>query len=286
MSARAIDGEPAPGAVRGRWTSGLAVLAAARALRLRRTRAVGRLSARGARHSERRSHLLHDGPQPRRRWRPDLSPRGSRARLARVSERPDRRVPEEGPNHRRFGLMRRLPFVWTARAARSRRRGSTTASRSSTRWSRRPSCGCSAPTAFWCCTRCCSRSPWCGYLFLHARSSRPATLPCSPTAFVMASVVPVYFVWITPELFNFALVLLGVLLLALQGGGAAASSPRGVALAARAVRPTSSPPCCSASRRSRRSPNVLLYLPIAAVARYGSGGGARLFAIGCRVRRW
>ena len=38
------------------------------------------------------------------------------------------------------------------------------------------------------------------------------------TAFVMATVVPVYFVWITPELFNFSMILFAVLLLALQGG--------------------------------------------------------------------
>ena len=45
---------------------------------------------------------------------------------------------------------------------------------------------------------------WCGFLFLHTR------MPAAPAAllaggFVMATVVPVYFVWITPELFNFAL---------------------------------------------------------------------------------
>jgi hypothetical protein len=45
---------------------------------------------------------------------------------------------------------------------------------------------------------------WCAYLFLHARSpATPSALLAG--AFVMASVVPVYFVWITPELFNFAL---------------------------------------------------------------------------------
>ncbi|HVL67865.1 MAG TPA: hypothetical protein VM364_11430 [Vicinamibacterales bacterium] len=45
---------------------------------------------------------------------------------------------------------------------------------------------------------------WCGFLFLHARA--PA-LPSAVLAagFVMATVVPVYYVWITPELFNFAL---------------------------------------------------------------------------------
>ena len=45
---------------------------------------------------------------------------------------------------------------------------------------------------------------WCAYLFLHARApALPSVLLAD--AFVMASVVPVYFVWITPELFNFAL---------------------------------------------------------------------------------
>jgi hypothetical protein len=45
---------------------------------------------------------------------------------------------------------------------------------------------------------------WCAYLFLHARA------PAAPSAviagaFVMATVVPVYYVWISPEIFNFAL---------------------------------------------------------------------------------
>ena len=46
---------------------------------------------------------------------------------------------------------------------------------------------------------------WCAFLFLHARS--PALPSAVLTgAFVLATVVPVYFVWITPELFNFAIV--------------------------------------------------------------------------------
>jgi hypothetical protein len=45
---------------------------------------------------------------------------------------------------------------------------------------------------------------WCGYLFLHARM--PAGVAALLTgAFIFATVVPVYFVWIAPELFNFAL---------------------------------------------------------------------------------
>jgi hypothetical protein len=45
---------------------------------------------------------------------------------------------------------------------------------------------------------------WCGYLFLHA-TMRPAIAASLAGAFVFASVVPVYAVWIAPELFNFAL---------------------------------------------------------------------------------
>jgi hypothetical protein len=48
---------------------------------------------------------------------------------------------------------------------------------------------------------------WCGYLFLLTRMT--ALLASAMTgAFVVASIVPVYFVWITPELFNFSLGLL------------------------------------------------------------------------------
>jgi hypothetical protein len=48
---------------------------------------------------------------------------------------------------------------------------------------------------------------WCAYLFLRERM--PATIAAALAgAFVMATVVPVYFVWITPELFNFSLGLL------------------------------------------------------------------------------
>jgi hypothetical protein len=45
---------------------------------------------------------------------------------------------------------------------------------------------------------------FCGFLFLHARAPAvPSALLAG--AFVMVTVVPVYFVWITPELFNFSL---------------------------------------------------------------------------------
>jgi hypothetical protein len=48
---------------------------------------------------------------------------------------------------------------------------------------------------------------WCSYLFLLTRMN--ALLASAMTgAFIMASIVPVYFVWITPEFFNFSLGLL------------------------------------------------------------------------------
>ena len=47
----------------------------------------------------------------------------------------------------------------------------------------------------------------CGYLFLHARSGRLVSVVLA-SGFVMASVVPVYFVWLMPEVFNFSLVFL------------------------------------------------------------------------------
>ena len=47
----------------------------------------------------------------------------------------------------------------------------------------------------------------CGYLFLHARSSSLVAVVLA-SGFVFASVVPVYFVWLMPEVFNFSLVFL------------------------------------------------------------------------------
>jgi hypothetical protein len=43
----------------------------------------------------------------------------------------------------------------------------------------------------------------CSYLFLHARSG-PWSSAILAAAFVFGSVVPVYFVWIMPEVFNFS----------------------------------------------------------------------------------
>jgi hypothetical protein len=45
---------------------------------------------------------------------------------------------------------------------------------------------------------------WCSYLFLHARMPADVSALLAG-AFLLASVVPVYFVWISPELFNLSL---------------------------------------------------------------------------------
>ena len=64
------------------------------------------------------------------------------------------------------------------------------------------------------------------YLFLNARSSPVVSLVLA-TGFFMASVAPTYFVWITPELFNFSLVLLGYFCWLYKEVEAPASAPRG-----------------------------------------------------------
>ena len=50
------------------------------------------------------------------------------------------------------------------------------------------------------------------YLFIAARGAPPRTALAFAGAFLIASVVPVYFVWLTPELFNFSLVLYALFL--------------------------------------------------------------------------
>jgi hypothetical protein len=66
----------------------------------------------------------------------------------------------------------------------------------------------------------------CGYLFLHARSgSWPSAILAS--AFVMASVVPVYFVQIMPEVFNLSLACLAYFCWLYKEVAAPSRSPRG-----------------------------------------------------------
>ena len=68
----------------------------------------------------------------------------------------------------------------------------------------------------------------CSYLFLHARA-RAATSALLAGAFVMASVVPVYFVWIMPEVFNFSLALLAFFCWLYKEVADPARSPRATA---------------------------------------------------------
>ena len=66
----------------------------------------------------------------------------------------------------------------------------------------------------------------CAYLFLHARAPAiPSALLAG--AFVLMSVVPVYFVWITPELFNFSLALLAYFCWLYKEVAVREQSPRG-----------------------------------------------------------
>jgi hypothetical protein len=69
---------------------------------------------------------------------------------------------------------------------------------------------------------------FCAYLFLHARAPAIPSLVLA-TAFVMVSVVPVYFVWITPELFNFALCFLAYFCWLYKEVAPREQSPRGTA---------------------------------------------------------
>ena len=94
------------------------------------------------------------------------------------------------------------------------------------------------------------------YLFvLAATKSNWAAVPMS-IAFLAASVVPVYFVWLMPELLNFSLVLYAVFFWAYKEVAGEAPlhpthplQPSHPFLPGR--RPTTSPPSSSASRRSR-----------------------------------
>jgi hypothetical protein len=49
---------------------------------------------------------------------------------------------------------------------------------------------------------------WVAYRFLVARGSVPGQAAAFAAVFIFASVVPIYYIWIAPELFNFSLVLL------------------------------------------------------------------------------
>jgi hypothetical protein len=66
----------------------------------------------------------------------------------------------------------------------------------------------------------------CGYLFLHARSG-PLVSAVLSSGFLMASIVPVYFVWLMPEVFNFSLVFLAYFCWLYKEVASPEQSPRG-----------------------------------------------------------
>ena len=68
----------------------------------------------------------------------------------------------------------------------------------------------------------------CGYLFLHARSG-PWPSALLAASFVMASVIPVYSVWIMPEAFNFSLASLAYFCWLYKEVASPDRSPRGTA---------------------------------------------------------
>ena len=100
------------------------------------------------------------------------------------------------------------------------------------------------------------------YLFLNARSSPLVSLVLA-TGFLMASVAPTYFVWITPELFNFSLVLLGYFCWLYKEVAAPGSLPRGTKWLAAPGSDLAAAALLGVATFSKPS-NLLLILPLLA----------------------
>jgi len=100
------------------------------------------------------------------------------------------------------------------------------------------------------------------YLFLNARSS-PAVSLLLASGFLMASVAPTYFVWITPELFNFSLVLLGYFCWLYKEVAAPGASPRGTGWLLRPASDLAAAALLGLATFSKPS-NLLLILPLLA----------------------
>jgi hypothetical protein len=103
---------------------------------------------------------------------------------------------------------------------------------------------------------------WCGFLFLHARA------PAAPSAvlagaFLMATVVPVYYVWITPELFNFALGFFAYFCWLYREVATRERMPRGLRWTAGTAGDLAAAVLLGIATFSKPS-NALLFLPIAA----------------------
>jgi hypothetical protein len=102
---------------------------------------------------------------------------------------------------------------------------------------------------------------WCGFLFLHARApAAPSALLAG--AFILVTVVPVYYVWITPELFNFAIVFFAYFLWLYKEVAPRDAMPRGMRWAAGPASDIAAAILLGLATFSKIS-NVLLFGPIA-----------------------
>jgi hypothetical protein len=100
------------------------------------------------------------------------------------------------------------------------------------------------------------------YLFLNARSS-PAVSLLLACGFLMASVAPTYFVWITPELFNFSLVVLGYFCWLYKEVAQPGAGPRGTRWLFRPASDLAAAALLGLATFSKPS-NLLLILPLLA----------------------
>jgi hypothetical protein len=100
------------------------------------------------------------------------------------------------------------------------------------------------------------------YLFLNARSS-PAVSLLLACGFLMASVAPTYFVWITPELFNFSLVALGYFCWLYKEVAQPGAPPRGTGWLFRPASDLVAAALLGLATFSKPS-NILLILPLLA----------------------
>ncbi len=100
-----------------------------------------------------------------------------------------------------------------------------------------------------------------GYLFLHARMQATVAVLLA-TAFVMATVVPVYFVWITPELFNFSLIVLAYTCWLFKEVADSSTVPRGARWLLSPSTDIGAAVLLGIATFSKPS-NLLLYIPIA-----------------------
>jgi hypothetical protein len=102
---------------------------------------------------------------------------------------------------------------------------------------------------------------WCAFLFLHARAPAvPSALLAG--AFIIVTVVPVYYVWITPELFNFAIVFLAYFLWLYKEVAPREAMPRGMRWTSGPVSDVAAAVLLGLATFSKVS-NVLLFAPIA-----------------------